>query len=142
MQFELLTLGGVKYSGDVSQVSLTTSDGEIGILPNHEDLTAIALPGSVTVRVKGKNEVFATFGGLLEVTAKRVRLLADEAESADDLIASEVEAALRRAEELRAAAKDKTELSRAQELVDRQQVRLGVVRMRRHQRAPKPEQPE
>lgn len=140
MHFELLTLTGVKYTGDVAEVSLTTVDGEIGILPHHENLTAIAVPGPVTVRAKGKSQVFATFGGLLEVRPDGVRLLADEAESADELVVAEVEAALKRAEALKAAAKDKTELSRAQELVDRQQVRLGVVRVRHHQRPPRPEQ--
>jgi F0F1-type ATP synthase epsilon subunit len=71
---------------------------------------------------------------MIEVTAtNRVRLMADEADHAEDLVASEIEEALKRAEDLRAKAKDKTELARAQELVDRQAVRLGVARMRRRE---------
>jgi F-type H+-transporting ATPase subunit epsilon len=135
MQFELLTLTGSKFSGEVKQITLTTAEGDIGILPNHETLTAVAKPGPVTVYVKGgKTQTFATFGGLLEVTAERVRLLSDEAEHEDDLVQAEIEAALKQAEELKDAAKDKRELSRAQELVDRHTVRLGVARMRRHHR--------
>ncbi|HUD11668.1 MAG TPA: ATP synthase F1 subunit epsilon [Candidatus Saccharimonadia bacterium] len=134
MRFELLTLAGVKYAGDVTQVSLTTVDGEIGILPHHERLTAIAAPGPVTVRVGAKKEVFATFGGLLEVTAERVRLLSDEADHLDDLIESEIEAAIELAQALKSAAKDKRELSHAQQMIDRQAVRLNVARMRRHGR--------
>ena len=93
-------------------------------------------PGPVTVYKKGgASEVFAVFGGLLEVSAGRVRLLADEAEHAEELIMHEIEMALKHAETLKSAAKDKVELARAQELVDREVVRLGVAKMRRrHQR--------
>ncbi|HEY2004063.1 MAG TPA: ATP synthase F1 subunit epsilon [Candidatus Saccharimonadia bacterium] len=136
MRFELLTLTGTKFNGDATQVTLRTTDGDIGILPNHEPLTAAVAPGPVTVyKQGGQSEAFAVFGGLLEVSAERVRLLADEAEHAEELIANQIEAALKHAEDLKAAAKDKVELARAQELVDREVVRLGVAKMRRrHQR--------
>jgi F-type H+-transporting ATPase subunit epsilon len=132
MQFELLTLTGTKFAGDVARVTLTTAEGDIGILPHHETLTAIAMPGPVTVHKKGgASEVFAIFGGMLEVTADRTRLMADEAVHEAELVQSEIEMALKHAQALKAAAKDKHELSRAQELVDRQVVRLGVAKMRR-----------
>jgi F-type H+-transporting ATPase subunit epsilon len=131
MELELLTLAGVKFKGDVTQVSLVAADGEMGILPHHEPFTAMLMPGPVTVHTKGKREVFATYGGLIEVTSERVRVLADEAEHEDDLVEHEVEEALKRAEDMKANAKDKHELSRAQHLVDRQSVRLNVARMRR-----------
>ena len=132
MQFELLTLACVKYRGEVAEVSLRTADGQVGILPHHEPLTAIAAPGPVVIRPKsGRAELFVTFGGLLEVDSDGVRLLADEAEHADDLIQSEIETALKRAEELKTKARDKHALHRAQELIDRHEVRLEVVHIRR-----------
>src|SRR5262245_49368874 len=99
MEFELLTLSGTKYSGTIKMVSLTTAEGQIGILPHHEPLVAKVVGGPVTVRPeKGEPEVFATYGGLLEVTAQnRVRILADEADHADELVMADVEAALKRA---------------------------------------------
>jgi F-type H+-transporting ATPase subunit epsilon len=140
VQFELLTLTGSKFSGEIAEVHLTTASGQIGILPHHEALTAIVKPGAVTVRVKGGGEeVFATFGGLLEITSdNHVRVLADEAERADDLVQSEIEAALAHAKQLLAAATDKHELASAQELVDRQAVRLEVAGLRRRHHNPKP----
>lgn len=134
MDFELLTLSGAKFSGEATMVSLTTVDGQMGILPHHEPLVAKVVAGPVVVKpAKGESQVFATYGGLLEVGNNRVRLMADEAEHAEELVTSEIEAALKRAEDMRAKAKDKTELARAQELVDRQAVRLGVARMRRRE---------
>jgi F-type H+-transporting ATPase subunit epsilon len=126
MEFELLTLTGTKYQGDVAEVTLTTADGQIGIFPNHEDLTAQVMAGPVTIREKGgKQQVFATFGGLMEVTKTRMRLLADEAEHESDLDQAQAQ---------KASVKDKHELARAQEMVDRQSVRLGVAKLNRRAR--------
>jgi len=143
MLFELLTLTGAKFRGEVSEVILTTAFGQIGILPHHEPLTAVVKAGPVVVREKGgKQTLFATFGGLLEVTETGTRVLADEAEHEDSLVQAEVQAALAEAEALKAKAGDKHELARAQELVDRQTVRLGVAQMRRRQRPDRQTPPE
>ena len=139
MKFELLTLAGKKYDGEIAEVSLRTVGGGLGVLPGHEPLTAMVVPGPVVVRgLDGSDEVFATFGGLLEVTPERARLLADEADHADELVAVEVEAALARARVLRDEAKDSHELAAAEALVDRAAVRLDVVRMRPRHRSERP----
>jgi F-type H+-transporting ATPase subunit epsilon len=139
MKFELLTLAGKKYDGDIAEVSLRTAVGDMGVLPGHEPLTAMVMPGPVVVRgADGSDAVFATFGGLLEVTPDRVRLLADEADHADDLVAAEVEAALVRAQTMRAEAKDVHELAAAEAMVDRATVRLDVTRLRRGHRPERP----
>jgi F-type H+-transporting ATPase subunit epsilon len=141
MHFELLTLGGAKWRGQAASVQLMTVDGQLGILPHHEPLVAQVVGGPVVVRpVRGEEQVFATYGGLLEVTAEHVRVLADEADLASELVESEIEAALKRAQELRAGAKDKQSLADAEALVDRAQVRLGVARMTHHHR-PRIERP-
>jgi len=133
MDFQLLTLSGTKFVGEALQVNLRTVDGDMGILPHHEPLVAKVVAGPVVVKpAKGESQVFATYGGLLEVGHNKARLLADEADHADQLVASEVEAALKLANDLRAKAKDKVELAKAQQMVDREAVRLGVARMRRH----------
>ena len=135
MQFELLTLAGTKFSGQVDGIHLKLAGGEAGIMPHHEPVTAKALPGPLQVHLPGgKTEVFAAHGGILSVRPDAVRLLADEAEAADELIEHEIEAALAKAEELRAGAKTKHELERAQHLIDRHHVRLHVARLRRRPR--------
>jgi F-type H+-transporting ATPase subunit epsilon len=135
MHFELLTLSGVKYSGEVSEVALKTAYGSLAILPHHEPFTAVVVPGPVTVRSHGKDEdLFATFGGIIEVIDNKVRLLADEADHADDLIESEIEEALSKAELAKVAAKEGKELNHAQQMVDRHAVRLEVARIRRRHR--------
>lgn len=132
MNFELLTLSGAKWQGEADEVQLTTTNGQMGILPHHEPLVAQVVAGAVTIRHgKGAPEVFATYGGLLEVTADYVRLLADEADHESELVASEIEAALAEAKAMRDKAKDKVELAKAQAVIDRSEIRLGIAKMRR-----------
>jgi F-type H+-transporting ATPase subunit epsilon len=132
MRFELLTVTGAKWQGEAEEVQLTTSDGQMGILPHHEPFVGQVVPGAVTITTgKGAPEVFATYGGLLEITRDYVRLLADEADHESDLVADEIEAALADAKAMRNKAKDKTELAKAQQMIDRSEVRLGIARMRR-----------
>lgn len=134
MKFELLTLTGTKYNGEAREVHVLTASGEIGVLPHHEDLTTIVLPGPVTITTDKGVEHLACFGGMLQVAGDTVRLLADEAEHSDELIHEEIEAAMRHAQELLANSKSKHELHHAQTLVDRQSVRLQVAGMRRRKR--------
>jgi len=139
MNFELLTLSGAKWQGEADEVQLTTTNGQLGILPHHEPLVAQVVAGAVTIKSgKGAPEVFATYGGLLEVTKDYVRILADEADHEGELVAEEIEQALADAKKMRDNAKDRTELANAQRMIDRSEVRLGVARMRRthHERRP------
>ncbi|MDF2461679.1 MAG: synthase subunit epsilon [Candidatus Saccharibacteria bacterium] len=82
MRFELLTLTGSKFEGEADEVQLTTTNGQMGILPHHEPFVGQVVAGPVTVKTgKGEPEVFATYGGLLEITPDYVRLMADEADT-------------------------------------------------------------
>lgn len=111
-----------------------TATGEMGILPHHENLTTIVKPGPVIITTKSGVEYLASFGGILQIVDNHVRLLADEAEHADELIHEEIEAALEYAKTLRANAKTKFEMHNAQTLVDRHAVRLQVSGLRRRHR--------
>ncbi len=133
MKFELLTLTGVKFRGDVAALSLNTADGQISVRPGHEPLTSIAVAGPVALRDKdGKISYFAAFGGLLEITADLVRLLADEAEAGEDLNEAEINAALERAEAMKAKAETGHDVRKARELAGRHSVRLEVARLHRN----------
>lgn len=140
MNFELLTLTGAKFKGEAKEVTLTTTNGQMGILPHHEPFIGQVVAGAVTIKTDAKDpEVFATYGGLVEITKDYVRLLADEADHEGDLVASEIEAALAEAKEMRAKAKDKTELAKAQAMIDRSSVRLGIAKMRRTHHRDRPQ---
>lgn len=135
MHVRLVTLSGIKFDDDANEVRIKTPDGAMVVLPHHEPLTAQTSPGPVTIiDKKDEDEVFASYGGIIEVTGNDVRILLDEADYAADLIESEVKEALKAAEALKSKAKDAKELDEAQKIIDRQSVRLEVAQLRRRNR--------
>ncbi len=140
MNFELVTLDGVKYQGDAYSVQLPTAAGQITVLPGHEPLLSQIVAGVIAVRRnKGdadtKLEHYATYGGVAEITRSDVRVLVDEANSGDEINEAEAKKARDAALELRKNAKNQVELDRAQTLLERHGVRLEVAELkRRHSR--------
>lgn len=139
MKLELITLAGVKVSDDVYEVLVPTSDGVIAILPGHERIVTLAVNGVVSIRRKKADaddqmEHFATYGGIVEVSPTSIRILVDEADTADDIIEDEARAAYDRALKIRESVKDLEELEKAREEIDRSAVRLKVAGLRRRKR--------
>ena len=136
MKFELITLDGVKYSADAYSVLLPTAAGEIGVMPSHEPLMGVLVPGVITIRRNAKDpdyhlEHYATYGGVVEVTREAVRVLVDEADHSAEINEQEAQRARDNAERLLKEAKTQVELNEAQAMVDRQAVRLQVAQLRR-----------
>lgn len=139
MKFELVSLDGVKFSSEAYSIVLPTAAGQVTILPNHEPLLGVVVPGVITVRRQKSDpdhhlEHYATYGGVLEVGKDGVRVLVDEATHGNEINEAEAEKAHQAAIALRKAAKDQVELDKAQALVDRAAVRLHVAGLRRRHR--------
>lgn len=137
MKLELIALSGEKLSDDVYEVTLPTTAGDISVFGGHVPLVTVAKEGVLYVRRKKTDrdelrDVFAINGGVVQIDQRTVRILVDEAEAPDDIIAHEVEAALERAKELRANAKDAISISEAEALMNRAATRLKVANLRRH----------
>lgn len=139
MNFELVTLAGVKISESVYEVIIPTTTGEIAVFPSHEPLVTVAKPGVISVRREKQHsddqmEFFAISGGVIEISGDRVRVLVDEAEHGEDIVEAEGQAALERAMKLRDEATSRVELEKAHQLVDRHAVRLKVADLHRRKR--------
>lgn len=139
MRLELVTLTGVKLDQEIYQATIPTTEGEIGVFPDHEDLVAIAVPGVIAVRNRKddadeRTEYFAISGGVVEISSKRIRILVDEAEHGEEIVEAESRAALERAIKLRDETEDQVELEKAHQMIDRHQVRLKVAELRRRKR--------
>lgn len=133
MLAKVLTISGQKYSGQAKEIRLRTTEGDMAILPGHEPFMAIVEPGALTViDENGKDDIFSVYGGVVTVEqGSEVKVLVDEADHIDDLIEEEIEEAMKLAEELKSAAKDRQSMYQAQKLIDRHVVRLNVAKIRR-----------
>lgn len=139
MNLKLITLGGIMVDRDIYEITMPTTEGEIGVFPGHEPLVVVAAPGVLTVRyAKGdadsKLDYYAISGGVVKISPHHVQVLVDEADGGADIVEAETRAALDRALKMRDSAKTQIELDEAHQLVDRHAVRLKVAELRRHQR--------
>jgi F-type H+-transporting ATPase subunit epsilon len=94
LHLEFVSPERVLFSGDVDQVDLPGSEGDMGILPNHAPLVTVLRPGIVTIISSGKREPVVVIGGFAEVSPKGLTVLADKAVARADfdsaLLADEI----------------------------------------------------
>lgn len=87
------------FSGEVENVYLPGTEGELGILPGHVPLVTGVNPGELRYSVKGQVEELAIGAGFVEVTQEKVVVLTDLAVTDAEIDEKKVEEAMRRAEE-------------------------------------------
>ncbi len=85
LRLEIVTPEKRVLDTDVDSVSVPTASGEVGILPSHAPLVSAIKPGILSYTVKGATDKLAVSGGFLEVNANKVAVLADSAETADEI---------------------------------------------------------
>jgi F-type H+-transporting ATPase subunit epsilon len=139
MNLELVSLDGVKFKAQAYSIILPTASGQVTVLPGHEPLLSLLVPGIITIRREKSDpdyhlEHFATYGGVLEITKDTARILVDEATHGDEISIDEAQKAHDKALQLRKEAKNQVELDHAQGMVDRHAIRLEVAGLRRRHR--------
>ena len=87
------------FSGEVENVYLPGTEGELGILPGHVPLVTGINPGELRYSVGGQVEELAIGAGFVEVTQEKVTVLTDLAVTDAEIDEAKVEEAMRRAEE-------------------------------------------
>ena len=74
------------FSGLIEMVVATGELGELGIVPGHAPLLTLLKPGEVRViQTGGIEDIYYVSGGMVEVQAKAVTILADTVKRAEDL---------------------------------------------------------
>lgn len=124
------------YDGVADRVIVPAVTGQIGILPHHAPLLATLEPGELLVRAGQRAESFALGGGFVEVRDDQVIVLADTAETAEEIDVARAEAARRRASVLIRTYRGRPESVAARQALRRSRARLKVARrLRRRSRS-------
>jgi F-type H+-transporting ATPase subunit epsilon len=89
------------YSGEATFVIAQTTEGELGVLANHEPLLGQLVEGGFVLIEEdgGQRKVAAVQGGFLSVTGETVTVLAEAAEWADEVDADAERSVLESEEE-------------------------------------------
>jgi F-type H+-transporting ATPase subunit epsilon len=83
-QFDLVSPEKLLFSGQVDQVDIPGTEGDFGVLAGHAPVIAAIRPGIMTVFSAGKEEKIVVLGGIAEVSAKGLTVLADAATAAEE----------------------------------------------------------
>jgi F-type H+-transporting ATPase subunit epsilon len=98
-QFDLVSPEKLLFSGQVEQVDIPGSEGDLGILAGHAPLVATLRPGIVAVRTGSDTQRIVVFGGVAEVSPAGLTLLADNATPVGEIDAAAIAAEIKNAEE-------------------------------------------
>src|SRR5271154_312027 len=98
IKLEIVTPEAITFSDDVDMITLTGSDGEMGILPQHMPLMTQLVAGEIIVRKGDKNIFLAVGDGFVQVTGDRVSILTDMAIRAENIDEAAAEQARKNAE--------------------------------------------
>lgn len=82
LQVELVAADRSVWKGEADSVTARTTEGEIGILPQHEPLIAVLASGTVSVTAGGSKSYYDVDGGFLTVQQDTVSIVAEGVESA------------------------------------------------------------
>lgn len=136
INLQLITLSGRHIDQDIYELVVPTTAGEIAINEGHAPLLGAVAPGVLRISYrKDANEAdqerFGVYTGTIEVLNGQIKLLVDEVDTPESVVTSEAEAALKRAQELKAKAKDAVSIAEAQTMMDRQAVRLKLADLKK-----------
>jgi len=98
IKLEIVTPEAKTYSEDVDMVTLTGTEGEMGILPQHMPLMTQLVAGEIIAK-KGLETIFLAVGdGFVQVTGEKISVLTDMAIRAENIDEAKAEEARQRAE--------------------------------------------
>lgn len=100
LHLKIVTPEKLLVDEEVSQVNVSTVDGEIGILPNHANLMAKLVPGELVIKRGGKVDSLAIGDGFLQVSGNDLIIMTDLATYATEIDERVVEEAKKRAEQV------------------------------------------
>ena len=87
-------------SEDVDQITLTTTSGEITVLPHHIPLISTLKTGYVLIKSGEEEKKFSIAGGILEVRKNSlITILSDRSENAREIDLQRAKEAIKKAEE-------------------------------------------
>ena len=98
LHLEIVTPEGRAFDGDVDEVIVPGSEGEMGILPHHAPLISLLGQGVLRLKTGTEQQEFAIFGGFLQVRPDRVVVMAETADLASEIDMERAERARREAE--------------------------------------------
>lgn len=135
IHLKIITPERVIFDGEVDEVLVPGSQGQLGILPKHISLLSALKAGELKIKKEGKWDFYTVLGGFVEVRPNsEVVVLASSAEHAEDIDEARALQAKERAQSLLKEKVDEVKFTEAQAVLERAITRLKVAqRKKKHQ---------
>lgn len=115
---------------EVEQVTATSVDGELSILPEHEPLVTALAIDTLRYRVNKEEEIAAVMGGILEIRNNQVTILSDAAELDTEIEVERAKMAKEKAEAAKLQKADKLDVYVSEMALSRAIARMKAVELR------------
>ena len=100
LHVELVAADRLVWSGEATMVIARTTEGDVGILPNHAPMLSVVIEGVVDIQTdEGETWVAAVDAGFLSVANNRISVLAERAEMSHEIDLEKARQDLERAKE-------------------------------------------
>ena len=130
IQFDLVTPERLLVSEPVDEVIAPGSEGEFGVLPGHCRFLTTLRIGELRYRKGAEWKRLSVSWGFAEVEPKRITVLAEIAERAEEIDLARAAAAAKAAEQQLAAARKHEEMDAARAQLEKALLRLKVGKKR------------
>lgn len=80
MKLEVVAPERIFYEGDVTFLEFTTTEGNMGVYPNHVPLTAIIAPGVLRIHENDEIKEAALMSGFIQILKDKITILAESVE--------------------------------------------------------------
>ncbi len=134
-RLKISTLERLVFDQEVNSVTLPGSAGEFGVLANHMPMISSLALGEISAKYNGEEYLLAVSGGMAEVQADQVTILADQAERAEEIDEKLAGEARDRAEKImKEKHLDAESFASAEAELQRSLLRLKIARKHRSKR--------
>ena len=124
MQLKIITHERIVFDGEVDELVIQTTGGQLGILKDHIPLTTALEIGVTKAKVGESYKYFATMGGIFQFKDNSAIILTDVCEDGKDIDVTRANAAKNRAEARLSDVSAKIDANRAQAALARALARL------------------
>jgi F-type H+-transporting ATPase subunit epsilon len=132
---EVVTPDRQLLSEQVDEVIAPGSEGEFGVLPGHAHFLTTLKIGELRYRIGEQTHYMTVLWGFAEVTPKKVTILAEIAEKAEDIDVDRAQAAVEQAErQLEAGGLLPSDVEAVRVSLEKARLRKKIAERARHQR--------
>lgn len=127
MMLQIIKPDGEFYSGEVTMVELNTTDGEMGIYPEHIPVTVGIAPGILKIHEGSEIKRAALLAGFMQIMPEKITILAESADWPQDIDGARANEARIRAERRLKEGSSEVDIARAEAALLRALVRLSLI---------------